>query len=309
MAVPSAMFNVPRITYEVKTPPVIFDSPVTIPPIRLVVPLLTRLSREPPLRIRLPVDSVSPAMVPLEILAVAFAPIVRLSRSMVDIKLPPTRLAFPMKIPPERFVVPETTLSPRIVPPVKFKSPEEMTMVSTLPPEILAVPPARISRELRLAVHIKIPPVTEALAPEPDVMVVIPLLTSISPPVTLRFGRSIDEFRFPLTVEIEPVTLPPARSTEPFSRYSESRIAALVRLPPRMRVVFAVPPVKSVEPPVTVKSPRVTFEVNDPLDTEVRPVTLPPVRSVFPPLIFSVFIDPPAMAVLPEVSRVPIVPL
>ena len=83
----------------------------------------------------------------------------------------------------------------------------------------------------------------------------------------------------------------------------------LVRLPPRIRVEFAVPPVRFAEPPITVRSPRVTFEVNEPLDTVVRPVTFPPVKLVFPPLIFRVFIDPLDMEEFPEVTRFPIVPL
>ena len=60
---------------------------------------------------------------------------------------------------------------------------------------------------------------------------------------------------------------------------------------------------------MTVISPRVTFEVNEPLDTVVRPVTFPPVKLVFPPLIFRVFIDPLDMEEFPEVTRFPIVPL
>lgn len=91
-------------------------------------------------------------------------------------------------------------------------------MVSTVPPIILAVPPVRISREARLAELIKVPPVTVAFAPEPEVMVVMPLLMSISPPETLRFVISMVEFKVPLTVVIDPVTLPPVRLTEPFSR-------------------------------------------------------------------------------------------
>ena len=51
-------------------------------------------------------------MVPLEILAVAVAPIVRLSRLMVEIRLPPTILALPMKAPPERLELPEVMLRP-----------------------------------------------------------------------------------------------------------------------------------------------------------------------------------------------------
>ena len=195
------------------------------------------------------------------------------------------------------------------MPPVKFKSPLEWIVVSTVPPIMLAVPPVRISREARLAELIKVPPVTVAFAPEPEVMVVTPLLMSISPPETLRFVISMVEFKVPLTVVIDPVTLPPVRLTEPFSRYSESRVALLVRLPPRIRVVFAVPPVRFAEPPMTVIFRRVTFEVNDPLDTVVRPVTFPPVKPVFPPLIFRVFIDPLDMEEFPEVTRVPIVPL
>lgn len=112
MADPAAIYNVPRLTYEVKSPPVIFDSPVTFPLVRLVFPLLTRLFREPPLRIRLPVDTVSPAMVPPEILAVAFDPMVRLSKLMVEIRFPPTILALPMKVPPERLELPEVMLRP-----------------------------------------------------------------------------------------------------------------------------------------------------------------------------------------------------
>ena len=112
LAVPAEIDNVPRLTCEVKSPPVIFDSPVTFPLVRLVFPLLTRLVREPPPRIRLPVDTVSPAMVPLEILAVAFDPMVRLSRLMVEIRFPPTILALPIKVPPERLELPEVMLRP-----------------------------------------------------------------------------------------------------------------------------------------------------------------------------------------------------
>lgn len=104
------------------------------------------------------------------------------------------------------------------MPPETFKSPDERIVLATIPPMIFAVPLAKISSEAKLAELIKVPPEMEAFAPLPDVMVVIPLVTRISPPVTLRFGRSMDEFKFPLTVVIDPVTLPPVRLTEPFSR-------------------------------------------------------------------------------------------
>lgn len=80
-------------------------------------------------------------------------------------------------------------------------------------------------------------------------------------------------------------------------------------VPPRIRVAFALPPVKFAEPPVMVRSPSVIFEVNEPFENVVRPVTFPPVRLVFPSRIFSVVIEPQDMNELPEESKVPIVPL
>ena len=38
LAVPAEIYNVPRLTCEVKSPPVIFDSPATFPLVRLVFP-------------------------------------------------------------------------------------------------------------------------------------------------------------------------------------------------------------------------------------------------------------------------------
>lgn len=69
-----------------------------------------------------------------------------------------------------------------------------------------------------MAELIKVPPDTEAFAPNPAVMVVIPLVTTMSPPETLRFGRSIEASKVPFIVVIEPLILPPVRLTDPFSR-------------------------------------------------------------------------------------------
>ena len=111
-AVPTDMFNIPSVTFDVNIPPVIFDAPVTFPLVRVVVPLVVSRFREPPSIFKMPDVWVRPAMVPFEIQAVPLVPIFKLSRLMIDIRVPFTTLAFPINVPPERFDVPEVMLRP-----------------------------------------------------------------------------------------------------------------------------------------------------------------------------------------------------
>ena len=78
-ALPSVRFTVPfptvtlpRVTLDSNVPPVTFVRPLTLPPVREVVPLEMSVSKVPPVRFNVPDDVVVPVTEPPVILAVPF---------------------------------------------------------------------------------------------------------------------------------------------------------------------------------------------------------------------------------------------
>ena len=78
-ALPSVRFTVPfptvtlpRVTLDSNVPPVIFVRPLTLPPVREVVPLEMSVFKVPPVRFNVPDDVVVPVTEPPVILVVPF---------------------------------------------------------------------------------------------------------------------------------------------------------------------------------------------------------------------------------------------
>ena len=124
LTVPPVRFAVPLTTvmqpsdiFELSDPPVIFVWPVTFPPLSCVVPLDVSVVNEPPVRFNWPLEVVE-MTVPAVILAVAFAPRLRLLRLTEEMKFPPSMTELPFRVPPERLAVPFETERPLSVPPV-----------------------------------------------------------------------------------------------------------------------------------------------------------------------------------------------
>ena len=83
-------------------------------------------------------------------------------------------------------------------------------------------------------------------------------------------------------------------------------MAVLVRSPPEIVVVPAVPPVRFADPPDTDRFARVTLEVNDPPVTFDNPMTFPLVRLVVPLVVVRVLSDPPVRFNVPAVVVAPL---
>ena len=183
------------------------------------------------------------------------------------------------------------------VPPVAFRLPA-LVVAPIVPAEILAVPAAPTVRLVRLAALISVPPVTLADAPEPAVMLVVPVVTLTEPAETVTFPRSMAVIKAPAD-ETLPVRLPPVRLAVPAVPTVRSfRMALAVNVLPvtlARPVTFAVPPVMFVTPAVriepispsvilaapaapTVRLPRLTFESSVPAVTLALPVNVPPER-------------------------------
>ena len=69
---PFPTVRLPSVILDSKVPPVIFDRPLTLPPVREVVPLEMSVSKVPPVRFNVPDDVVVPVTEPPVILAVPF---------------------------------------------------------------------------------------------------------------------------------------------------------------------------------------------------------------------------------------------
>ena len=89
---PVVTFKLFRLTFDVNVPPVTFDRPVTVTPVRSVVLLETIEPKVPPVAINVP-DVLAEPMLPAEISAVPAAPTVRLPRFTSDCSNPPVTLA------------------------------------------------------------------------------------------------------------------------------------------------------------------------------------------------------------------------
>ena len=307
LAVP-LLFTVrfPSVIFEVRVPPVTFDKPVTVPPVRVVLPLDVRALRVPPVRFRMEAEMVFPLTLPPVILAVPLVTL-RLPSVTFDSKRPPVIFVRLVTDPPVKVVLP-LDVSVFSVPPVTFNVEAEMVSPLTLPPVRLAIPLVTFRLPI-VTLDSKIPPVIFVRpVTVPPVRVVLPLDVSVFnvPPVTFRLEAE----------RVSPLTLPPIRLAVPLVTFRLASVTLdsnrppvifvrLVTVPP-VRVVlpldvkvFRIPPVTfrlSVEivlpltlppvilavPLVTVRQPRETLDVSIPPVTFESPVTFPPVRLVVP---------------------------
>ena len=128
----------PSVILDSNDPPVIFDRPMTLPPVRLVVPLVTRVFSVPPVKFRFADDMVVPVTDPPVMLAVPLVT-VKLPSVIFVVRLPPVTFDRPLTAPPVKLTVP---LDVRVfnVPPVRFNVPDVVVVPVTAPPVIVAVP-------------------------------------------------------------------------------------------------------------------------------------------------------------------------
>lgn len=103
IAVPLVTVRLESVVLEVSVPPYTFDKPLTVPPVRFVLPLDVKLFRVPPEIFNNETDMVSPITVPPVILAV---PLVtrRLPIVTSETKRPPVIFVSPVIAPPVRMV-------------------------------------------------------------------------------------------------------------------------------------------------------------------------------------------------------------
>ena len=141
-------------------------------------------------------------------------------------------------------------------------------------------------------------------APEPAVMLVVPVVTLTEPAETVTFPRSIAVIRVPAD-ETLPVRLPPVRLAVPLPPTVRSfRIALAVKVLPvtfDRPVTLAVPPVMFVMPAVRIEpiSPSVILAV--PEAPTVRLVRSAALISV-PPVTFADAPEPAVMLVVASVT-------
>ena len=206
------------------------------------------------------------------------------------------------------------------------------------PSVILAVPEAPTVRLVRLAALNNVPPVTLAVAPEPDVMLVVPAEVVTDPAETVTLPRLMAVIRAPAE-ETLPVRLPPVRLAVPPPTVRSFRIALAVNVLPvtlARPVTFAVPPVMFVVPAVriepispavilavpeapTVRLPRLIFESKVPavilalplnvpperfevLALTIRPLSVPPVRFKSTEVVVRPVMLPPEIVTLPPTA-------
>ena len=330
LAVPAApTVRLPMFWLESRVPPVTLARPSTCPPEILEVPAVTvSVVRFPPVRFKVASDEAA-VTTPPEMLAtppvstfsevilaalssvpatsvtlaepavrLAFAPVatVTLPRVALAVKVPAVTFERPVTVAPFRLVMLLEAIEAK-VPPVAFRLPA-LVVAPIVPAEILAVPAAPTVRLVRLAALISVPPVTLADAPEPAVMLVVPVVTLTEPAETVTFPRSMAVIKAPAD-ETLPVRLPPVRLAVPAVPTVRSfRMALAVNVLPvtlARPVTFAVPPVMFVTPAVriepispsvilaapaapTVRLPRLTFESSVPAVTLALPVNVPPER-------------------------------
>ena len=161
LAVPVEISTAPRVAFAVNVPAVIFDSPVTVAPFRLVMLLEAIEANVPPVAFRLPALVVAP-IVPAEILAVPAAPTARLPSVRFERRVPPVTFARFVTLPPLKLLVPNVVFKAVKVPPVRFRMPAELAVV-IVPAEMFAVPADCTLRLPRLRLESRVPDVTFAL--------------------------------------------------------------------------------------------------------------------------------------------------
>ena len=331
LAVPVEISTAPRVAFALNVPAVIFDSPVTVAPFRLVMLLEAIEAKVPPVAFRLPALVVAP-IVPAEILAVPEAPTVRLVRLAALINVPPVTFADAPE-PAVTLVVasvtltepPETVTFERLI--SVIKAPADETLPVRLPPVRLAVPLAPTVRSYRIALAVKVPPVTLARPVTfavPPVMFVIPAvrIEPISPSVILAVPEAptVRLVTSAALISVPPVTfadaaepavmlvVPVVTLTEPAETVTFPRSIAVIKAPADKTLPVRLPPVRlAVTLDPTVRFPRVELAVKVPAVTFVRPVTVEPVRSVMLLVTIEENVPPVAFRV-PEVLVAPTFP-
>ena len=267
---PTVMF--PSVALAVNVPPVTFERPVTVAPVRFVMLLEVIDENVPPVVFNIPEVIVVP-MVPAEILAAPAAPRVRLPRFTDEASKPPVILARLVTDPPVSVDVPAVTLI-ELKTASLLKIPAEITTLA-VPPVRLAVPLDPTVRFPKVILAVIVPAVTfDRPETVPAVKLVVPLVVRVFrvPPVTFKVPAEL----------VAPVTVPPVIFAAPEGTFRLAKVALVVRLPPETVVEFADPPVRLADPEVTVKSPSVIFEFKLPPVTFERPVIFPPVKLVVP---------------------------
>ena len=174
-AVPLVTVRLSRVTFDSKTPPVIFVKPSTVPPVKVVLPLDVSAFSVPPATFNIEAEMVSPLMFPPVIMAVPLVT-TRLSSTTLDSNSPPVIFVRPATLPPVKVVLP-LDINAFSVPPVTFNVEAEMVSPVTFPPVIFAVPLVTV-RHPRVTLDVRVPPVTlERPVILPPVRVVVPLVS------------------------------------------------------------------------------------------------------------------------------------
>ena len=186
------------------------DRPVTVPPVRVEVPLVVvRLLSVPPVRFKVPEVVVLPVTVPPMISAVPLLLTFKLARVTFEANEPPVTFDKPATDPPVRVVVPLVVVKELSVPPVTVNVPAETVEPATVPPVMLEVPLLLIFRLLSATFDSSVPPVTF------DKPVTFPPVSEAVPFETVReFRDPPDIFRVFAEV-VAPVTDPPVMVADP----------------------------------------------------------------------------------------------
>ena len=196
-----------RVTLEVNDPPVTFDKPVTLPPVRLVVPLVVvSVFSEPPVRLKVPAVVVAPITVPPVISTAPPVVTFKLFRLTFDVNVPPVTFDRPVTFPPVSVVVPLDT-SVLSDPPVRFRLPAKIVDPVTFPPVILAVAPDPTVKLPSVELVVNVPPVTfDRLVTVTPVRSVV-LLETIEPkvpPVAINVPDVLAEPMLPAEISAVP---------------------------------------------------------------------------------------------------------
>ena len=305
-AVPLVTTRLSRVTLDSSIPPVILVSPVTAPPVSVVLPLEIRELKVPPVTFNVEAVTVSPVTLPPVMIAVPLVT-TRLSRVTLDSSIPPVILVRPATAPPVSVVLP-LEVSEFSVPPVTFNVEAETVSPVTLPPMILATPLVTVRFE-SVVFDVSVPPVTFARSVTvPPVRVVLPLdVRAVSVPpvtfnveaemvfpltfppvitavplVTVRLSRVTFDSKTPPVIFVRPATLPPVKVVLPLDIRAFSVPPVTFNMEAEMVSPLMLPPVIMAVPLVTTRLSSTTLDSNSPPVIFVRPATLPPVKLVLP---------------------------
>ena len=272
-AVPAApAVRLPRLTVEMKTPPVTFARSVTEPAVSVDDPADIVSELKSAVLLKIPAEFTTLAVPPVR-LAVPDKPIVKFPSVELAVNVPPVTFDRPVTVAPVKFVI-LLELTDANVPPVAFNEPDTF-VAPIVPAEIFAVPAAPTVRLPRLTVEMKTPPVTFArFVTDPDVSVDVPaeIISELKTAALLKFPAEIT------TLAVPPVRL--AVAPEPTVRFPKVILAVIAPAVTFDRPV-TVPPVTLVVPLVVrvFRVPPVTFKVPAEL---VAPVIVPPVIFAVP---------------------------